>query len=58
MIAEAFELSPRDVFVDAVVLDLSQRPATTMYQWLRERHGWHDSVAPYYLEHLKRLLDQ
>jgi hypothetical protein len=55
IIAEAFELSPREVFVDATVVDVSWRRDADLYPWLQQRHGWHDSVAPYYLAHLRRL---
>jgi hypothetical protein len=56
LIAEAFELTPRDVFEDATIIELSGHPDAALYERLRQRHGWDDSVAPYYVAHLRRLV--
>lgn len=56
IISEAFELTPRQVLVDAMVIDLAARPETAVCTWLRQRHGWDESLPPYYLVYLRRLM--
>ena len=56
VIAAAFELPVRAVVVDALAVHRCPRADPTTLRWLRRRHGWDDSVAPYYLAHLRRLL--
>lgn len=56
IIAEAFELSAREVVVDAIAAQ-DCTSSTWPCRWVQFRHGWDDSVVPYYLVHLRQLLD-
>ena len=55
-IADAFEVTPREVVVDARLVSSAGWSPVPIQHWLQRRHGWDGSVAPYYLAHLHRLL--
>jgi len=56
IIALAFEVAPRDVVVDAAAVRAGAPSHVPIQRWLQHRHGWDPSVAPYYVAHLLRLL--
>jgi hypothetical protein len=64
VIAAAFEVSDRDVIADATALQRwtamrrAASDAVVIRRWLQRRHGWDDSVPPYYLAYIYDFLAQ
>jgi hypothetical protein len=52
-IAQAFELPSHSVLLDRSLLDGWRGSESALLSALRERHGWHPSIPPYYVYWLR-----
>ena len=52
-LAEAFELRRDQVLEDAELVANWEDDDHSLVEFLRKRHDWHDSIAPFYLSWLR-----
>jgi len=53
-LAAAFELTPREVVADAMVIWNWSHSTHELFAVLQQRHQWHPSMPPMYVAHLWR----
>jgi hypothetical protein len=58
ILAEAYELRPRQVIVDAAILDRWCWSNLELLLHLCQKYAWHGSMSVYYLAALRRALDR
>ncbi len=57
ILADAYEIKPRDVLQDSEALQLWCWTGLELLAYMREKYGWHASTAVYYVAALRRALD-